>query len=217
MIRKMAVRAGTTSHQEESIVNRTSVVPMLVAFSLCAWAAVAQAEDRGRIVNEGGIRDQWMLADGVALAAPGYPAAFAERGDNVCVAMGYAIKPDGTTSDFSLLKKWSSSSGEKEPVDGFWEAFARASAGALSEWKFKPRPEVTAPQPTYTVATMHFMGKEATDASVLRSHCSISDLAAVMKKNGEDPENSRLRRDHERAGRNINNRGSLVENPGRMP
>ena len=71
------------------------VAVMLVAFSLCAVAAVAHAEDRVRIVNEGGIRDQWMLADGVKLAAPGYPAAFAERGDNVCVAIGYAIRPDG--------------------------------------------------------------------------------------------------------------------------
>ena len=73
------------------------------------------------------------------------------------------------------------------------------------------------PQPTYTVATMHFMGKEATDAGVLRSHCGISDLAAVMKQTGEeDPENSRLRRDHERAGRAIMGRESLVENPGQM-
>ena len=197
--------------------RRPSAVPMLVAFSLYAWIGAAQAAEGGRIVNEGGIRDQWMLADGVQLAAPGYPAAFAERGDNVCVAIGYAIKPDGTTSDFALLKKWSSSTGDKEPVDGFWEAFGQASVGALSQWKFKPRPEVATPQPTYTVATMHFMGKEATDASVLRSHCSISDLAAVMKQTGEeDPENSRLRRDHERAGRNIMGRGSLVENPGQM-
>ena len=191
--------------------------PMLVAFSLCALAAVAHAGERARIVNEGGIRDQWMLADGIKLAAPGYPAAFAERGDNVCVAIGYAIKPDGTTSDFVALKSWSSSTGDKEPVDGFWDAFTQAGAGALSQWKFKPRPEVAKPQPTYTVATMHFMGKEATDAGVLRSHCSISDLAALVKQNGlsgeEDPENSRSRRDLERARRTISGSGSMVENP----
>jgi hypothetical protein len=199
------------------MVKRPIAVRLLVAFSLCALAAVAQAKDAVRIVNEGGIRDQWMLADGIQLAAPGYPAAFAERGDNVCVAIGYAIKPDGTTSDFALLKKWSSSTGDKEPVDGFWESFAQASAGALSQWKFKPRPEVTTPQPTYTVATMHFMGKEATDVAVLRSHCGISDLAALRKQTGEeDPENSRLRRDHERAGRNIMGRDSVVEIPGQL-
>ena len=196
--------------------NRPFAVPMLMAFSLCALAAVAQAEDRARIVNEGGIRDQWMLADGVKLAAPGYPAAFAERGDNVCVAIGYAIKPDGSTSDFTLLKNWSSSTGDKEPVDGFWDAFAQASAGALSQWKFKPRPEVATPEPTYTVATMHFMGQEAADAGVLRCHCSISDLAALVKERRvgyEDPENSRSRRDLERARRSVSGSGSMVENP----
>lgn len=197
--------------------NRPVAGSMLVAFSLCALAAVAQAEDRARIVNEGGIRDQWMLADGVKLAAPGYPSAFAERGDNVCVAMGYAIKPDGTTSDFTLLKNWTSSTGDKEPVEGFWDAFAQAGAGALAQWKFKPRPEVAKPEPTYTVATMHFMGKEATDAGMLRSHCSISDLAALVEKHrqfgDEDPENSRARRDLERARRGVSGTGSMVENP----
>ena len=105
MIRPWPCKLLTASHRKESIVKRPFAAPMLVAFSLCALAAVAQAEDRVRIVNEGGIRDQWMLADGIKLAAPGYPAAFAERGDNVCVALGYAIKPDGTTSDFAAAQE----------------------------------------------------------------------------------------------------------------
>ena len=197
--------------------KRPLAVPMLVAFSLCALAAVAQAGDRVRIVNEGGIRDEWMLADGVKLAAPGYPAAFAERGDNVCVAIGYAIKPDGTTSDFAVLKNWSSSTGGKEPVDGFWEAFAQAGAGALSQWKFKPRPEVATPQQTYTVATMHFMGKEATDAGVLRSHCSISDLAALVKQNNADKsmKGAREKSELEAWRRSQEANKSMVQNPAR--
>lgn len=197
--------------------KRPVAVSMLVAFSLCALAAVAHAEDRVRIVNEGGIRDQWMLADGVKLAAPGYPAAFAERGDNVCVAIGYAIKPDGTTSDFAVLKNWSSSAGEKEPVDGFWEAFAQAGAGALSQWKFKPRPEVGTPQQTYTVATMHFMGKEATDVAMLRSHCSISDLAALVKKNNADKsmKGAREKSELEAWRRSQDANKSMVQNPAR--
>lgn len=163
--------------------NRHLAMPVLIALSLGLVGGLVQAEDRVRIVNEGGIRDEWMLADGIKLAAPGYPAAFAERGDNVCVAIGYAIKPDGSTSDFTVLKNWSSSTGVKEPEAGFWEAFAQAGAGALSQWKFKSRPEVTSPRSTYTVATMHFMGKEAMDAGVLRSHCQVADLAALVHKN----------------------------------
>lgn len=154
----------------------------IAAACLAVFAIDGVAADRVRMVNEGGIRDEWMLADGVKLVAPGYPAAFAERGDNVCVAMGYAIKPDGTTSDFVMLKAWTSSTQEEEPVAGFWDAFSQVSAGALSQWKFKPRPEVSKPQPTFTVATMNFIGKEATDPAGLRSRCAISDLAAFVEQ-----------------------------------
>lgn len=182
-------------------------------------AADAAAADRVRIANEGGIRDQWMLADGIQLAAPGYPAAFAERGDNVCIAMGYAIKPDGTTSDFAVLKAWTSSTAEKEPVGGFWEAFGQASAGALSQWKFKPRPEVATPEPVYTVATMNFIGKQATDAAGLRSHCAISDLASHVQKQKWDKYQigNREKNELERFRRLQENRASMVEQPGHRP
>lgn len=175
------------------------------------------AAERLHIANEGAIRDRWMLADGAKLAAPGYPGAFAERGDNVCMAMGYAINPDGSTSDFGLLKAWTSSTGDKEPAEGFWEAFSQASASALSQWKFKPRPEVTDPQPTYTVATMTFMGRQATDAAGLRSRCAISDLASLVQKQKWDayqrgtPESKEM----ERLRRWQNSQRSMVETPGR--
>lgn len=150
-----------------------------LASSVCVLllsAAVHAADPR--IVNEGGIRDEWMLADGAKLAAPGYPAEFAEQGDNVCIALGYLINPDGTTSNFELLRAWTSSTrGPREPARGFWEAFAKSGAVALAQWRFKPRPEVAAARPTYTVSTMTFMGKQAEDAAGLRSHCSIADLA----------------------------------------
>lgn len=168
------------------------------------FSASALAADRVKIVNEGGIRDAWMLADGATLPAPGYPAEFAPRGDNVCIAMGYSIKPDGTTSDFSLLKAWSGTSAEKEPVDGFWNAFSQASANALSQWKFKPRPEVTDPQATFTVATMTFMGKEAMDAAALRGHCKIEDLPDfVQNQKSKRFFTSRDKHDLDRMSRDI--------------
>src|SRR5687768_1609206 len=121
---------------------------LLVAcvFSLVSIHVVAA--EQARIVNEGGIKDQWTLAEGVKLAAPGYPAQFVDRGDSVCLALGYAIQSDGSTSDFSVVKSWSS--GGDQP-DAYWDAFAQASAGAVSQWKFAPRPEVNKPQPVYTV------------------------------------------------------------------
>lgn len=192
---------------------------LMISVCLGMFTADAAAADRVRIANEGGIRDQWMLADGVQLAAPGYPAAFAERGDNVCIAMGYAIKPDGTTSDFAVLKAWTSSTAEKEPVAGFWEAFGQASAGALSQWKFKPRPEVGNPEPVYTVATMNFIGKQATDAAGLRSHCAISDLASLVQKQKWDKYQigNREKNELERFRRLQENRASMVEQPGHRP
>lgn len=145
----------------------------------------AQAADKVKIANEGTIRDDWALADGVKLAVPGYPAALASRGDDVCLAMGYAINEDGTTSDFSIIKAWSSASGEKEPEAGYWDWFSQAGAGALSEWKFKPR-VINGPVATYTVATLTFQGKGVIAAADLRGHCAISDLkAAVMQQKAD--------------------------------
>jgi surface antigen len=156
----------------------------VATLAACAmvYAAAGMAADKVRIVNEGGIRDEWMLADGVKLVAPGYPSSFSDRGDSVCVAMGYSIKPDGTTADFSVVKAWNSASADKEPVSGYWDAFSQASAQALSQWKFKPRPEIAEPKPTYTVATMTFMGKDGTDPAGLRSKCGIADLADLVQE-----------------------------------
>lgn len=148
-----------------------------------------QAQERIRVANEGGIRDAWTLAPGVSLAAPGYPGDFAARGDNVCVALGYRIQPDGTTSDFTLLKAWSSGSGEREPVEGYWDAFSQASVAALRQWKFAQRPEVTRAVAVDTVATMTFMGKQAEDAAGLRGKCRIEDLAAFLEQTRVDMAN----------------------------
>ena len=161
--------------------SRTIAVALMLVV-----AQGALAQDRVRVANEGGIRGEWMLAPGATLAAPGYPGAFASRGDNVCVAVGYRIRPDGTTSDFTLLRGWSSSSGEKEPAEGFWDAFSQASVAALQQWKFAPRPEVASPVAVDTVATMTFMGKQAEDPAGLRGKCKIDDLAAFLEQTKVD-------------------------------
>jgi hypothetical protein len=155
----------------------------IAALSLCIAASASAADKTSElaVVNEGGIRDKWMLADGVKLAAPGYPAEFAPDMRNVCMALGYKINPDGTTSDFQVLKQWNSATDDKEPQPGFWEAFARASAAAVGQWKFKPRPEVTAPAPVFTVATLNFQATRDIQPADLRAHCTIPDLVAHMK------------------------------------
>lgn len=186
-----------------------------LVLSLCCIATAAAAGERTRIVNEGGIRDEWMLADGVTLAVPGYPADYKDRGDNVCVAVGYAIDPKtGNTGDFILLKRWSSAGAE--PQAGYFDAYAASAAGALSQWKFKPRPEVSKPQRTVTVATMTFTGKDKMDPAALRANCAIVDLAtAVQDANNDNMKNkNRLRRDMEQTLRNANAAQSMIANPG---
>ena len=154
---------------------------VLIALALAAGSG-AQAQDRVRVVNEGGIRGDWTLAPGTQLSAPGYPGAFAKTGDDVCVAVGYRIQPDGSTSDFSLLKTWSSRSGEGEAVEGYWDAFSQAAVAALQQWKFAPRPEVGKPTSVDTVATMTFTGLQSVDAATLRGKCKIEDLAAFLEQ-----------------------------------
>jgi len=153
-----------------------------ISLALVLTSAGALAQERVRVVNEGGIRSDWTLAPGTKLSAPGYPGAFAKTGDDVCVAVGYRIQPDGSTSDFSLLKSWSSRSGEGEAVEGYWDAFSQASVAALQQWKFAPRPEVGKPITVDTVATMTFTGKQSVDAATLRGKCKIEDLTAFLEQ-----------------------------------
>ncbi len=182
---------------------------LLFAGALLAVSGPAAAGERYRIANEGTIGKDWALADGIKLTVPGYPAALAERGDNVCVALGYAINPDGTTSDFTVLKSWSSgvNTGNKEPANGYWDAFAQASANAVSQWRFKSREPGVTPRATYTVVTVSFSGKQAMDAASLRSQCAIGDLASVMQEQRASAfMSSREKQDMENANRHAEQR-----------
>ena len=181
---------------------KTAWIIALVLWSMTGSAAAQDALPKRDtvIANEGKIGDKWMLADGATLATPQYPAHLAPRGDDACIALGYQINGDGSTSNFAVLQQWTSA-GEQEPVEGYWQAFAQAGADAISQWRFKPRPAVTAVRPTYTVATLSFNSGQA-DAAALRAHCVLADLAArIQTLKSERYTDSRERRDLERANR----------------
>lgn len=172
------------------------------------------AGDRIPIVDEGGIRGQWAV-DGT-LAAPGVPERFARRGDNACVAMGYAINEDGSTSDFSLLKSWSSSGSDEPASSEYWQDLLNASAAAVSQWKFKARPEVRKVTATYTVVTMTFIGGSAMDVAELRGHCGISNLQAFIERDRarQFQTGTIQKSDLERFRRDTNASRTMVANPG---
>ncbi|MUV12636.1 hypothetical protein [Noviluteimonas gilva] len=152
-------------------------VLLLSAPLTLALAGSASAADGITVVNEGGIRDRWMLAPGVPLAVPQYPPQFARRHDTVCIGVGYLLKPDGTTSDFALLKGWTSA-GNTEPESGYWQAFAESAGDALKQWRFQPRPEIAQAKPVYTVATFVFGGQPAQH----RSKCAVPNLIARLRE-----------------------------------
>ena len=162
---------------------KTPVCPSVLAVALVAACGAAHAADTVvRTVDEGGIRDQWTLASGATLATPQYPVDVARSAPvDACMALGYRIAPDGTTSDFRVLKQWNNASGELEPVDGAWASFAQTAADAVSQWKFAPRANAT-PEAVYTVATLTWRGRNVTDARTLQSHCRITNLAAQISR-----------------------------------
>ena len=148
---------------------------------LMAFCMPVSAADRIRVVAEGGIRDEWTLPPGYKLAMPVYPAARAEQRAEVCVAIGYLINPDGSTSDFALLKSWTSADISRSDL-GYWADFANAAAEALSQWHFQPRSEVKTPRPVYTVATMLF----AAGSPASRSHCAVPNPAIRLRELSQD-------------------------------
>lgn len=192
--------------------SRRNVRSALVALSLCCLAVGAHAADRSRVVNEGGIRDQWMLADGLKLAPPGLTPEMKDASNSVCVALGYSISPEGKTGDFTVLKTWTSQQG-KIP-EGYYDQYTTSAAGALSQWAFKPRPEVEKAQRTVTVATMTFVGKDAMDRAALAANCKIADLAAELQDAGhKNVDRDLLRREMERNTRAAEASNSMIQNP----
>lgn len=159
---------------------------VLLLASASGWAA-----DQVRVVNEGGIKNAWTLPAGARLPTPVYPPQFSGSALEVCVAIGYLVNADGSTSDFALLKGWNSGVGEREPEDGFWAAFAQASAAALQQWHFQPRPEVTRPVPVYTVATMLFGKQGVAISPELRRRCAIPNLPQHLAAIRADPSKRR--------------------------
>ena len=145
-----------------------------------AGTTAAATGTEPRVVDEGQLGDAWVLAEGAELEAPGYPAAFASRGDDVCLALGYSIDDQGRTGDFTVLREWSSAG---DAGDEYWDAYAQAAAQAIAQWRFAPREGVPARR-TYTVATVAFTGLSGGDA--VGPNCRVADLTALLQERKSD-------------------------------
>ena len=147
----------------------------LLLAAIATMALPAAAADLIPVANEGAISGRWIPVPGT-LFAPAYPEAYAKNPEQVCVAVGYLLNVDGRTSDFSLLKSWSSGDGSKSRMK-FWQTFAGDASQALARWQFVPTPGIAAPQSVYTVATFVF---GPGDSAATQEHCAISDLATRL-------------------------------------
>jgi hypothetical protein len=158
----------------------------LLIAALAAAALPAMAADSIRIADEGKIGDEWSLVPATQLMPP-YPEAYATEPEEVCLVVGYLVNADGTTSDFSLLKSWTSGSNSRSRKD-FWTEFADLSSRALAQWRYAPK--TAASKPVYTAATFVF-GAPA-NAADTKTHCEVSDLTTRMVELRYDPRSSRL-------------------------
>jgi len=144
---------------------------LFLVAALAAAALPAMAADKIRIADEGKLGNEWTLVPGTQLMPP-YPEAYAKDPEEVCLVVGYLVNADGTTSDYSLLKSWTSGSNSRSR-NKFWAEFADLSSRALSQWRYAPADAASA-RPVYTAATFVFGRPDA--AAATRTHCEVTSL-----------------------------------------
>lgn len=148
---------------------RTLLLAALVAIALPAVAA-----DKIRIVDEGKIGTEWTLVPGTRLMPP-YPEAYAKDPEEVCMVVGYMIGADGHTSDFSLLKSWTSGSNSRAR-NQFWAEFGDLASRAIAQWRYAPASPAAAP--VYTATTFVFGSPQ--NVADTKAHCEVADLTRRM-------------------------------------
>jgi hypothetical protein len=157
----------------------------IVLAVLLAVALPALAATRIKVADEGNL-EQWSLVPGTQLMPP-YPDAYAAHPEEVCLVVGYLVNADGTTSDFSLLKSWTSGSNARNRTE-FWAKFGEFASRALAQWRYAPRNGGSA-QPVYTSATFVFGAPQA--ALDTRAHCIMQSLSERLAELRYDARASR--------------------------
>lgn len=178
--------------------NRNRCQKFLSTCVLCglALAGMALAADPVTIVSEGASASLWRPDPAVPPMAAGYPSKLADKTEDVCIGIGYLLKEDGTTSDYSLLTSWGSKGDAGAQAGGRLDPFAQNAVAVVSRWRFVPLDggKRAALRPLYTAATFAFSTNPAADLEALRGHCRIADLpdfvakaqAAAYKKGNPD-------------------------------
>jgi hypothetical protein len=166
--------------------NRNGSRNFLSISVLCGLvlAVAALAAERLTIVSEGASASLWRPDPAVPAMVPGYPSKLADKSEDVCIGIGFLLKEDGSTSDFSLLSSWGSKGQQGPGSGGRLDPFAQNAVAVVQRWRFVPLDGGgrTALKPLYTAATFAFSTNPTADLEALRGHCIIADLPAFVAK-----------------------------------
>jgi len=149
-----------------------------------ALAGMTLAAERVTIVSEGVSASLWRPDPAVPPMTAAYPSKIVDKSEDVCIGIGYLLKEDGSTSDYSLLTTWGSKGEQGAEPGGRLDPFAQNAVAVVSRWRFVPLEggKRAALKPLYTAATFAFSTNPAADLEALRGHCTIADLPAFVAK-----------------------------------
>ena len=154
---------------------------LLAAMALVVAGKVAAQSPQIRVVDEDKLGAAGVSVVGhVPLAS--YPLEFAGANDDVCVAVGYTVNPDGSTGNYHLLRAWTSDRLRAETDPRYLQAFATAASEAVSHRRFGT---AGMSAPVATTATVTFTGSGS--ARRLADRCRVSQLAVYYRTTGRQP------------------------------
>lgn len=151
-------------------------IQFLLAGALAGLCSATASAGRITIVSESDSAKLWSPAPGVVQVRAGYPTTVADRAQDVCVNIGYLINANGTTSDFTQMKAWSSVSPGEEPKPELVQPFVQSAAAAVSMWRLASKS--ARPKSIYTSATFVFSGGKSMSEEALGAKCRIDNLQA---------------------------------------
>jgi hypothetical protein len=174
---------------------------LTVPASILLASGVASA-GRIDIVSEAQLAQAWQPDPNAKAYVAGYPDAVSDKSRDVCVNIGYLIKVDGSTSDFTEMKTWSSDAPEGKPKAEDARPYVQLAAALVSQRRFVP---VSKPRSVYTSATFAFDGSNSLAEEAILERCRIDDLPTFVARAKSRADSrgdlSRARADRERANR----------------
>ena len=161
--------------------NPSPRIPRAIALvALLASGLALAAEATPSVISEGGVGAFWRQTT-PELVLP-YPATAPDPAEDVCVSVGYLIKPDGSTSEFSMVNSWTSKH-KALPPGAKYAVFAQSAVAAVMQRHYAPaQASGVAPSSVYTASTFAFSAKPDADQAALRSRCSVADLPGMVAK-----------------------------------